>query len=224
MSLNIAKLEKRRERNGKTTAQCPACSETGADTKGEHLVLNADGSFGCVVYPAKSAGVQEHRKRIFALCGDREIKPLTVRPALGCLGRHFQTRGEKLPIKTGILGRLGRHFLTHAHISEKEEDSTRNTRVTLKEASHPSQAKPQTLPPNENIYIVCGRDDDYFAGWQETQWATVKRFATWTRIKDDAVRFKLSELNDPGYMELTCGFSSLRLVPITGEDRDDVQM
>ena len=66
-------------RGGKIIARCPACAEAGHDQKGEHLVINADGRFGCVVYPGDSADAKEHRKRIFALCGDREIKPLVVR-------------------------------------------------------------------------------------------------------------------------------------------------
>ena len=88
MSLDISKLENVRKRGGKVIARCPACAEAGHDQKGEHLVINADGRFGCVVYPGDSADAKEHRKRIFALCGDREIKPLAVHPSgLGRLGR-----------------------------------------------------------------------------------------------------------------------------------------
>ena len=55
-----------------------------------------------------------HRKRIFALCGDREIKPFTVgSPGLGRLGRVNQTYLASHPLKTGLLGRLGRLFETH---------------------------------------------------------------------------------------------------------------
>ena len=88
MSLDISKLENARTRGDKTTARCPACAEAGHDQKGEHLVINSDGRFGCVVYPGDSADAKKHRKRVFALCGDREIKPLIVRsPGLGRLGR-----------------------------------------------------------------------------------------------------------------------------------------
>lgn len=69
MSLDIAKLEKVREEGGKTIARCPACAERGMDTKGEHLVIRADGRFGCVVNPGD--GGKAHRQRIFALVGKR---------------------------------------------------------------------------------------------------------------------------------------------------------
>ena len=81
MSLEIAKLENVRTRGDKKTARCPACAKAGHDQKGEHLVINEDGSFGCVVYPGDSPDARAHRKRIFALCGNRETKPLVVRPA-----------------------------------------------------------------------------------------------------------------------------------------------
>ena len=114
MSLNTSKLEKVYIRGDKTTARCPACAEAGHDQKGEHLLINTNGSFGCVVNPGDSADAKEHRKRIFALCGDREIKPLTVHPSgLGRIGRVFQTHLAVRPVKTGLLGRLGRLFQTH---------------------------------------------------------------------------------------------------------------
>jgi hypothetical protein len=114
MSLEISKLENVRVRGGKTIARCPACGEAGHDQKGEHLVINGDGSFGCVIYPGDSVNAKEHRKRIFALCGDREIKPLTVRsPSVGRLGRVNQSQSAGPPLKTGLLGRLGRVFQTH---------------------------------------------------------------------------------------------------------------
>ena len=115
MSLDISKLENVRKRGEKITARCPACAEVGHDQKGEHLVINADGRFGCVVYPGDSADAKEHRKRIFALCGDREIKPLAVHPAgLGRLGRVPESHSAVRPLKTGLLGRLGRLFQTHS--------------------------------------------------------------------------------------------------------------
>jgi len=119
MSLDISKLKNAHTRGDKTIAQCPACAEVGHDQKGEHLFINANGRFGCVVYPGNSIEAKGHRKRIFALCGDREIKPLIVRrmkgtAALGRLGRRFQSHSEVAPIKTDLLGRLGRVFETHA--------------------------------------------------------------------------------------------------------------
>jgi hypothetical protein len=115
MSLDASKLERVRCRGRKTIARCPACTEAGHDRRGEHLVINADGSYGCVLYPGDSADAKEHRKQIFALCGDREIKPLVVRSAeIGRLRRPTETHLAATPIKTGLLGRLGRVIRTHS--------------------------------------------------------------------------------------------------------------
>jgi hypothetical protein len=114
MSLDISKLRNVRTRRGKTTARCPACAENGHDEKGEHLFFTADGRFGCVVYPGDSAVAKEHRKQIFALCGDRELKPLAVHPlGLGRSGRVVKGRSAGATLKTGLLGRVGRVFETH---------------------------------------------------------------------------------------------------------------
>jgi hypothetical protein len=68
MSLDLAKLQKVRELpGGIVQAQCPACAEGGHDRKGDHLRIYADGRFGCCVCPKD----KEHRKRIFALAGDK---------------------------------------------------------------------------------------------------------------------------------------------------------
>jgi hypothetical protein len=122
MSLDISKLGNVRTRGGKTTARCPACAENGHDEKGEHLFINVDGRFGCVVYPGDSAEARAHRKRIFTLCGGREIKPLAVRPvSLGRLGRVNEDYSAGPSLKTGLLGRLGRVFQTHL---EGDQQST----------------------------------------------------------------------------------------------------
>jgi len=69
MALDISKLENVvKKAGGRFTARCPACAEVGADTKGEHLAVFADGKFGCVVHP----GDKKHRKRIYALAGGGE--------------------------------------------------------------------------------------------------------------------------------------------------------
>src|SRR4051794_10570880 len=105
MRLDRSKLENRRIVAGKTTARCPACAKKNQDKRGEHLFLNKEGQFGCVLYPGTSAAAKAHRKRIFALCGSRQIKPLQVRP---------KGRPQHLdePVASGILGRLGRLFET----------------------------------------------------------------------------------------------------------------
>ena len=123
MSLDISRLKNVRTHGDKTTAGCPACAEAGHDQKGEHLVINADGSFGCVVYRGDSTEAKAHRKRIFALCGDRQIKPLHVRRSdLGRLGRLNQSQSAGQPLKTGLLGRLGRVFQTHLEAEQIHGD------------------------------------------------------------------------------------------------------
>ena len=78
MSLIVSKLEKVRQLgNGVVQARCPACAEGGHDRSGEHLRIYPDGRFGCCVYPKD----HEHRKRIFALAGDKEPRGFTVRVA-----------------------------------------------------------------------------------------------------------------------------------------------
>lgn len=72
MSLNLSLLEKPRIQGGKTIARCPACAETGADTGANHLFINSDGKFGCVLY--QSTDGTDHRKRIFELAGIPEEK------------------------------------------------------------------------------------------------------------------------------------------------------
>jgi hypothetical protein len=115
MSLDITKLEDSRIRRGKTTARCPACAEIGHDQTRNHLIIQADGRFGCVVYLGDSPDARAHRKRIFALCGSRQIKPLVMRRSrLGRLGRVDEGDLGGVPRKTGLLGRLGRLFQTHS--------------------------------------------------------------------------------------------------------------
>jgi hypothetical protein len=78
MSLEIERLNMARDiGGGLVQAQCPACAEKGRDKKGEHLRVYPDGRFGCCVYPKDG----EHRKRIFALVGDRKPRTFTVRVA-----------------------------------------------------------------------------------------------------------------------------------------------
>jgi hypothetical protein len=114
MSLDISKLENLRVRDGKTTARCPACAEAGHDQTRNHLFIRADGHFGCVVYPGDSPDARGHRKRVFALCGCREIKSLSIRQSvLGRLGRVDESHSEGTPLRIGLLGRVGRLFETH---------------------------------------------------------------------------------------------------------------
>lgn len=66
MKLDLSKLQNVRHLSGgKTTARCPACAAGGGDTKGDHLVIFANGKFGCVKYPQDKA----HNKAILKVAG-----------------------------------------------------------------------------------------------------------------------------------------------------------
>ena len=69
--INRSKLKKVVQRDGKIEAQCPACAQAGADSKGNHLVLFPDGKFGCVANPNDN----EHNKIILRLVGERGFTP-----------------------------------------------------------------------------------------------------------------------------------------------------
>ena len=170
MSLSISKLENVRTRANKTTARCPACAEAGGDRTGDHLVIQANGRFGCVVYPGDSAEVIEHRKRIFALCGDRSLKPLAVHPPV--LGRLNQSQSAERPLKTGLLGRLGRAFESRF---ERERTQGENASAdlhyrsdfekgVLSVLSDPTPTPHRPLSKHERAVVIewCGTDNHPF--------------------------------------------------------------
>lgn len=66
MCLDQTKLNHVRPRgDGSFTAQCPACRGAGGDSKGMHLIVFANGAYGCVAAPEDA----EHSKEIFKLVG-----------------------------------------------------------------------------------------------------------------------------------------------------------
>lgn len=66
MKIRIELLENRIELpDGRIQARCPACAAEGGDSKGEHLMVFADGKFGCAAYQ----GDKEHRRKIAVLVG-----------------------------------------------------------------------------------------------------------------------------------------------------------
>jgi len=69
-ALDMARLINVHQVGGKTIAQCPACAKSGEDEAGEHLVIQADGKFGCILHPGSEGA--EHRRRIFALAGTND--------------------------------------------------------------------------------------------------------------------------------------------------------
>ena len=158
MSLDISKLKNLRTRGDKTIAGCPACAELGQDRTCEHLLVSTDGRFGCVVYSGDGPEAREHRRRIFALCGDHGIKPLAVHPSFSAsVSGMARTPGTPVResfknFKTGLLERLGRRFAVHAHsfFSAKSEpnkspirDATKSV-VNSPQASEPSLGTPRT--------------------------------------------------------------------------------
>ncbi len=72
MSLNIKKLENVKFLGSRIVARCPACAEDGHDRKGDHLFIDEHGAFSCVVYQGVEGA--EHRKRVFALVGIKDVK------------------------------------------------------------------------------------------------------------------------------------------------------
>lgn len=65
MPLDLTKLRKVKQRNGKIIAECPACAESGGDGQGTHLAVFEDGPFACI----KFQGDKEHSRRISELVG-----------------------------------------------------------------------------------------------------------------------------------------------------------
>ena len=102
MSLNLNKLEKvRKLENGIVQARCPACAEGGADRGGNHLRIQADGRFGCCVHPKDG----DHRKRIWALVGEKSPGTFTVRVKVAMAATAPQSVKAALTAFTG--GTLG---------------------------------------------------------------------------------------------------------------------
>lgn len=72
-SLDISKLENVVHLENKITARCPACTAEGGDTLGVHLVVYADGNYGCV----KHQGDKDHSRCIWKLVGlNRKLDPI----------------------------------------------------------------------------------------------------------------------------------------------------
>lgn len=165
MSLDVSKLERVRCCDRKTIARCPACAEAGDDRKGEHLAINANGSFGCIIYPGDSPDAKAHRKRIFALCGNREIQPLIVhnsqlvvretRPRRP-LGRQGRVLPHIVPtVKTNIFNLL-EHQYPIPNIDASRPKSVPGVAIS------PAAAPDRPLSEHERALLVrrCGRDSD----------------------------------------------------------------
>jgi hypothetical protein len=117
MTLKLALLRKVKHRPGKIIAQCPACAETGGDTKGVHLVVFSNGKFGCTANPKGKA----HRRRIAQLAGDpeRTLRPWTLKLRLT---QHHPVAGT--PITSLARGCVKNLNATTKHPSELPRSDT----------------------------------------------------------------------------------------------------
>ncbi len=107
MGLNVKKLENVEYHGSRTIARCPACAEQGHDNKGEHLSIDEQGRFSCVVYPGNTG--TGHRKRIFALVGVNDGNGKSYSKAQNKMIKVKKVnRNHGTVIKANVLGRLGR--------------------------------------------------------------------------------------------------------------------
>ncbi|MCP4986066.1 MAG: hypothetical protein GY928_08350 [Colwellia sp.] len=121
MSIDQGKLENVKNTGSRIVARCPACAEQGGDKNGNHLLIDGQGRFSCVVYSGGSG--MEHRKRIWALVGvkDGARQTSSVVVCKSIKVRSVPKNTQKV-IKSNVLGRLGRVSLTHARIRESDNN------------------------------------------------------------------------------------------------------
>jgi hypothetical protein len=138
MSLDPNKLEKLRAlADGSQQARCPACAEGGHDRSGEHLRIYPDGRFGCCVFPKD----REHRRRIFALAGQRGPRLIRVKVA---------TAKEGKAIRGDIFGRLGRVLATSE--SSDASDGLAELQIEIEEARTARTADLKSSQDSADIY------------------------------------------------------------------------
>jgi len=111
MGLNIEKLENVKYKGSRIIARCPACAEQGNDNKGEHLSIDEQGRFSCVINPG-GAGA-DHRRRIFAMIGIKDGNNNSYSSQQNKVIKVKKVdRNTGNVIKSNILGRLGRVYQT----------------------------------------------------------------------------------------------------------------
>jgi hypothetical protein len=98
MELDLTKLENVRECGDAKRARCPACAASGHDKKGEHLMVFANGLFGC----GARNGDHEHRRLIWKLAGGATGSKTPVRPVREQISRGCRS------VSSNLLGRFGR--------------------------------------------------------------------------------------------------------------------
>ncbi len=105
-SLDLARLENVKHlANGSIRAACPACRAAGSDKTGEHLLIQANGKFGCAVHPND----HEHRKKIYKMVGTGHSQskgsPPTPKPAFDwqkCVSDFDEAEAQKLVTWRGL--------------------------------------------------------------------------------------------------------------------------
>jgi hypothetical protein len=110
MGLSLEKLRNVKHRGTVIYAQCPACAEKGNDKKGNHLFINLQGQFGCVVFPGKMGA--QHRKLIFELAGEKnkEMENRSAKQNLWVKRPDISLSGESQVMQKDVLGHLGHLF------------------------------------------------------------------------------------------------------------------
>ena len=153
MGLDVSKLEKVRRRGSNTIARCPACAEAGNDRKGEHLFINDEGQFGCVLYPGPEGSA--HRQRIFELAGIKDMLRKGFEIKKPCA-----TSPGPMVIQNDILGHLGHFNSTHARKSLNAPAIKDNSQEDLKETvpsdpePNPEQQRKVTFTKEEERLLV----------------------------------------------------------------------
>lgn len=145
MALCLDKLECVRRVDEKTIARCPACAEAGHDLSGNHLMIDPQGRFSCVVNSGPAG--KGHRRRIFQLAGDKTPGVLIVHPA----DRNPPIR----PIISDVMGRLGRlkSTLTYVHQVHEIQKESENKAPTAPDNGFspdpeiPAPSAPRPDPP-----------------------------------------------------------------------------
>lgn len=156
MTLDLSKLERVRYRGSNITARCPACAEAGGDRKGEHLFINSQDKFGCVLFPGNEG--QAHRKRIFELAGAMDTQTHSFEIRIPSVSK----TGQKIKIQD-ILGHLGHFNSTHAQKNFNAIHDNANVINKRKETVPPVPELPPVRPLNvsfspEEERLLAGLD------------------------------------------------------------------
>ena len=119
MSLDIKRLENvQTKAGGKIIARCPACAVYGGDEKGEHLFVNTDGRYGCVVHP----GDKSHNKSVFALVGVKDGGVVAPTPVVQI--RRMEIPESKVVMVIGALKkRMGESVVGNCSDDEDEAEA-----------------------------------------------------------------------------------------------------